>query len=212
MKFDDIPVGNSTGASIAESRPVPSPYHRFFFSSGFRAVPRSASKYQPSSGSQLLYYSSFAPSAQIGLANFSTNLCLRFDFRDINLGCNATSVPCLFRISGLQWDGFRDVVKDTMTFVLPACGEASNCTLTQVSSGLTVARHSLTSLTAINITLEFTGERQTWWADDLQLAWTDNSCAAAMCRAKTSNDSMIPGMLGSVAARAKMFRHRAVRG
>ncbi|KAK3345878.1 hypothetical protein B0T25DRAFT_437467, partial [Lasiosphaeria hispida] len=163
-------------------QPVPFPYHRFFFSGGFHVVPPPTSKYEPSSASQMVQYNtSSAAIAQIGLAQLRENPCFRFDLLGVGLGCNSTDLPCVFGITGLQWNGSEEVVQANRTFEIAACLDTANCTLShQVLDS--AAASTFSNLTSINITLTVANQPQTWWADDLQVAWTDNDCNAATCR------------------------------
>ncbi|GAB1316959.1 hypothetical protein MFIFM68171_07169 [Madurella fahalii] len=214
FEFDDIPTlsGHSENdTSGTQSRPVPSPYHHFVFSKGFRLVSPPTTKYQPASGSWMLKHSPSSSVAQIGLGQLRENQCFRFSFRSISLGCNSLDAPCVFRISGLRWNGIRDVVQGTATFKIAACRESSHCVLSRRVLD-SVDALPLTNLTAVNITLVTAGEPQTWWADDLHLAWTDNSCSASTCRAMVPSTNAVTQSRPSFTGRAKGLPRRAVRG
>lgn len=193
-------------------QPVPFPYHRFFFSNGFHVVPSSVSKYEPSSGSQMLQHnSSSSPVAQIGLAQLRRNPCFRFAFKGINLGCDSVDAPCVFSVTALQWNGVEEVVQGIKTFEVAACPEVSNCTLRHQALDSATAP-AFENLTAINITLASGGQTKTWWADDLHVAWAADDCTAAACRAKVPNKITIRRPGGSLSMRAKGLLRWAVRG
>lgn len=136
----------------------------------------------------MLKHSPSSSVAQIGLGQLRKNQCFRFGFRGISLGCNSLDAPCVFRIAGLRWNGTRDVIQGTATLKIEACREASNCVLSRrVLDSVNVL--PLTNLTAINIKLVTAGEPQTWWADDLHLAWTDNSSSDSTCRTTVADGS-----------------------
>ncbi|KAK3319867.1 hypothetical protein B0T19DRAFT_433219 [Cercophora scortea] len=214
LQFDDIPTlstGNFTNPNSFPLQPVPFPYHRFFFSNGFHVSSLPTSRYQPSSGSQLVQYNaSLEPIAQIGLAELRTNPCFRFAFLGISLGCNSTTEPCVFNVAGLQWDGVDEVAQGLRTFEVAACSTPANCTLShQILDS--AAQLQFANLTAINITLTVAGQPQTWWGDDLQFAWADNDCIAASCRARVPNTIMFPHNSRTFAKTAKSLLRWAVR-
>ncbi|KAK1753727.1 hypothetical protein QBC47DRAFT_47378 [Echria macrotheca] len=210
FQFDDIPTITG-GNGSSPPQPVPFPYHRFFFSSGFTVVPPPSTRYQPSSGIQMTQYNtSVSPTAQIGLAQLQDNSCFRFNFLGISLGCDSTDQSCVFDITGLQWNGDDNVVQSNRTLEIAACPDGSNCTLShQILDS--AAAMTFSNLTAINITLTVGGQPRNWWGDDLQIAWSDNSCAAATCRSRVPNTIMIPRKSAPVDARAKRLLGWAAR-
>ncbi|KAK3376101.1 hypothetical protein B0T24DRAFT_618001 [Lasiosphaeria ovina] len=156
------------------------------------------------------YNTSSSAIAQIGVGQFRENPCFRFDFLGLGLGCNSTDQPCVFNVTGLQWNGLDETVQATRSFEITPCPGRSNCTLShQVLDS--AAALQFTNLTSINITLAVAGQPQTWWADDLQLSWTDNACTSASCRAKVPDTIMIPHKFGHLATRAKSFLRWAAR-
>jgi hypothetical protein len=159
----------------------------------------------------LQYNSSSSRVANIGLAQLRGNPCFRFALQGIKLGCNSTDAPCVFDITALQWNGVEEVAQGNKTFEVAACPDISNCTLNHQILDQAAAP-TFENLTAINITLTSTGQPQTWWADDLQIAWTDNDCTAAACRARVPNNIMIPSARGYIATKAKGLLRWAVRG
>lgn len=177
---------------IVRHQPVPRPYHRFLFSDDFRVVPPPQSRFVPSSGSQMVQYDGASKNvAQIGLAQLRNNPCFRFDFLGVSLGCNSTAEPCVFNVKGIQWNGVRDVIQANKTFVVGACKNTDSCGLShQILDS--AAALPFTNLTAVNITLTVAGKPVTWWADDLQVAWTENDCATAACRALVPNTASTP--------------------
>ncbi|KAK4223089.1 hypothetical protein QBC38DRAFT_373861 [Podospora fimiseda] len=185
FKFDDIPTLSDDNGDFPPA-PVPFPYHRFFFSPGFAVVPPPAAKYSPSSGNQLVQYDpSVSQTAIIGLAKLRSSPCFRFSFLGISLGCNSTTVPCNFNITGLNWDGTSEVVESHHEFDIAPCRKTSGCTLSHqiLNSAAALPFGNLTSIT-IN-------HEGTWWADDLQIAWTENDCDSAACRAAVPNTIMM---------------------
>lgn len=212
-QFDDIPrsvVKHETGLSGVDAQQVPSPYHRFLISNGFRVTVPQNSKYEPSSGHQLLQHDS-SSTAQIGLSHLRTNPCFRFDFHGMRLGCSSVYASCVFQLTGLQWNGVEDVIQGHTAFTIPACSESFDCTLSHRVLDSS-AGPSFTNLTAINITLAAPSDTPTWWMDDLQIAWTNNDCVTATCRARVPNRAVTTHSRGSFVETASRFLRWAVRG
>ncbi|KAK0736650.1 hypothetical protein B0T21DRAFT_367310 [Apiosordaria backusii] len=192
--------------------PVPFPYHRFFFSNGFSVVPPPRTKFKPSSGDQLIQHnSSVSPVAEFGLAQLRSNPCFQFSFLGVSLGCDSTNDPCVFNITGLRWNGTDDVVEARHTFEVAACSKKTDCSLShQILNS--AAELPFSNLTSLNISLTVAGKPETWWADDLQIAWADNDCTAAACRSLVPNTIMIPHKPQTFTTRAKRLLRWAVRG
>lgn len=172
-----------------------SPYHRFWFSSGFGFLPPPTSKYQPSSPKLMLQWTPAAlPNgsvtdsiAEITVGPRKADSCMRFNFLGLSLGCNSTGPSCIFNITGARTpaDGVSpdvDIVSNLWN--LTACLAPSNCSLVPIVAN----PGAFSDLTSIRIQLT-TGNSTgaTWWGDDLLLGWTDNSCAAGKCRSNVRN-------------------------
>lgn len=124
--------------------------------------------------------------AEIGVGPNAISPCHRFNFYGANLGCAAEGVEqwCEFNIqaytynetstseASLAWSEIRRI---------PACPNfpSGTCALTPVSFD------GYNNLTSILISVRVGLELRAWWADDLRLGWTDNSCDAASCRMST---------------------------
>ncbi|KAM7197110.1 hypothetical protein V8F33_005769 [Rhypophila sp. PSN 637] len=183
LTFDDVQPSNDTGSDTQVSVDIPSTYRRFQLSHGFSVVDSSVSRYAPSSGNQMIAYSaSSAPIAQINLADQGSNACFSFDFLGVSLGCNATGADCNFAITGVQWNGTHEIAQASKTIQIAGCTESSNCTMLHQSLD-SAAASQFTNLTALNISLTVDGQPQAWWADDLSVAWTDNTCEGTSCGA-----------------------------
>ncbi|KAL0467480.1 hypothetical protein QR685DRAFT_360679 [Neurospora intermedia] len=208
FRFDDIPApetlnSDTNSAMVVRHQPVPRPYHRFLFSDDFRVVPPPQSRFVPSSGSQMLQYDGASKNvAHIGLAQLRNNPCFHFDFLGVSLGCNSTVEPCVFNVKGIQWNGVHDVIQANKTLVVGACKNIDSCVLRhQILDS--AAALQFTNLTAVNITMTVAGQPVTWWADDFQVAWTENDCSTAACRALVPNTASTPQKPWGVSEEAK---------
>jgi hypothetical protein len=153
----------------------------------------------------------FSSAAKIGFAHLRDSSCFRFDFHGISLGCDSVDVPCIFHVTGLQWNGIEDAVQGDTTIEIAACPEPANCALSRQVLATEVIP-LFVNLTAINITLAASSETQIWWADDLQVAWTDADCTIAACRTPVTDNVMVSRPHGSFAGKAKGLLRWAVRG
>ncbi|KAH8890492.1 hypothetical protein GQ53DRAFT_747519, partial [Thozetella sp. PMI_491] len=191
--------------------PVPEPYRRFSFSSGFKVEPPPTSRFHPSSGKlMLLHNSSNSDPAQIGVGPLDANPCFRFDFVGASLGCNSTDLACVFNITALRRDGTGAVAQNSKILEVPACTKKTGCTLEPRAIDPT---EGFSNLVGVNITLTVGGHQQAWWVDDIKIAWSDNSCSAGSCRSEVPNNIMAPASRFSQAVhQARGLLRWAVRG
>jgi hypothetical protein len=127
-----------------------------------------------------------ADTAEIGVGPNFLNPCHRFDLYKMHLGC-ATEKPedwCEFEVSAythVEGSLHEESKAWRETKRVPGCANFSqgNCPLAPVEFV------GFTNMTSVLITLHVGLELRVWWADDMQVGWTDNSCEASMCRAQT---------------------------
>ncbi|KOS23430.1 hypothetical protein ESCO_006569 [Escovopsis weberi] len=107
-----------------------------------------------------------------------------FDFHGANLGCAAQGNEkwCEFEISAYSYNESstkEQSIAWSETKRVPACPNfpAGGCQLTPVQLD------GYTNITSVLIKLHVGLDLRVWWGDDFQMGWTDNSCAAATCRA-----------------------------
>jgi len=194
-QFDDLPpqsVAPGADPDTLHAAPVVNPYHRFWFSRGYGFAPPPSSPYRPSSSKMMVQYDQavFANgtvdgTAQIDLGPQRDNPCLHFNLLSFDLGCNSTQAACRFNITGLRnlGDPQLDVPVVSNVFNVSACPSQTNCSLSRVTVG-----SAYSNLTSINIQLTVgNSTTETWWGDDLQLGWTNNTCASANCRSRVRN-------------------------
>ncbi len=190
--------------------PVPVPYHRFSFSDGFKVVPLPTSRLTSSSGNLMVQHNNSDGSpAQVGVGPLLASSCFRFSFNGARFGCDSTERACVFKISGLSWDGTKDVVQGNKIFDIPACTKDSGCIL---HHQLIEPGAGFTNITAVNVTLTVGGKPQAWWADDMEFTWADDSCDAGACRSKVPNNIMAQtATLPATLSRAKRLMRWAIR-
>ncbi|KAI1411531.1 hypothetical protein F5Y13DRAFT_165186 [Hypoxylon sp. FL1857] len=171
--------------------PLFSPYHRFYFSSGFDVLPPPRAPFDPSSGNLMIQFTPSSitntsdpdvPSdtATISVGPQTSSPCFPFNFNGFSLGCNSTSSPCVFNFTGLRFDQESQREKEVawLTLNVPACPSMNHCKLVPVTFT------GFDRLTSVQISLKVDDEAKRWWADDLSLGWSDNQCDTAVCRSK----------------------------
>lgn len=188
LQFDDLPSGS-----------LYNPDGDFWFSEGFSVVPPSAQagSFAPSSGGQLLEFTPLSISlssgggsgdtAEIGVGPHFAVPCFKFNLYGLSLGCAAEGNEqwCEFEFSAYAYDESTGDARSTSwseTKRVPACPEypAGPCSLTPVEL------EGYTNITSVLITLRVGLDLRVWWADDLRVGWTDNSCEAGTCRGDVS--------------------------
>lgn len=176
--------------------PLFNPAADFWFSEGFLVAPlspQSVQGYMASSGGQLVEFvppaltnpasTGSSDTAEIGVGPNSPNPCFRFNLYSANLGCAAlgTEKWCEFEVSAYT---YNQATSNEMSLAwsevkrVPACPSFPHvpCPLTPVTFD------GFQNFTSVLVRLHVGLELRTWWADDLQFGWTDNSCEAAQCR------------------------------
>jgi collagen type III alpha len=174
------------------------PTEEFWFSEGFLVAPPSEDSpdpYIPTSGGQVVEFVPPALSAsdtfrgsgdaaEIGVGPDSVKSCFRFNFYGASLGCAALPSEgwCEFDISAYAYDPVssqEQPISWSETKRVPACPTFPNgpCALTPVDLD------GYTNVTSILITMRVGLELRVWWGDDFRFGWSDDSCAAAQCRA-----------------------------
>ena len=196
LNFDDIPplVPDTDNGSV-HAAPLFNPYHQFRFSDGFTVNPPPKDAFNPSSPPLLLEFTPFyslphagPPDAQphftgqISSGDRASTGCFNFNFYGGSFGCNSTGPDCNFSFSGYRYDTIeqRERVISTQPVSLPACPAQIDCTLVPI-----FLDNSFKNLTHVRINATVEGEPKSWWVDDLNLGWFDNSCRAGKCRLKS---------------------------
>lgn len=187
IDFDDLPylhLAPGTDPETIAPDHIPSPYRRLTWSEGIKIIPGSAAPYPPSSGNQMLQVPNDSKDdqlAKISVGDLQANPCFRFDFVGMRAGCASKKANCVFNITGLSWDdeAQAEVVVGSSISSTRACSRQNNCKLRPLVADSTAGLHNLTSV-VIDVTAH--SQPQEWWADDVEIAWSDASCDADVCR------------------------------
>ena len=123
--------------------------------------------------------------AKISVGPRQTNPCFRFNLYSMSLGCptNSPEPLCEFSIWGRRYNeatGSEDGTGTDEDVQTISCGEA-RCDLSFIDL------NTYENITSFIVKATSGNETQKWWADDLVMGWTDNSCKAAECREQAVN-------------------------
>ncbi|KAG9244883.1 hypothetical protein BJ878DRAFT_420424, partial [Calycina marina] len=182
INFDNLPpppppFPNTT----AIHPPIFNPYHQLDWSAGFTVTKPPADAYKPSSAPLLLEFNATVdqPTGKISSGDHALTGCFNFNAYSGFFGCNSTHADCDFIFSGYQHDPIEntDTLIHTQTGSVSACPAQEACTLLPIT--LDMGFKNLTQL-RINATSE--GVSKTFWVDDLELGWNDNTCETGACR------------------------------
>ncbi|KAI0469654.1 hypothetical protein GGR56DRAFT_666192 [Xylariaceae sp. FL0804] len=188
--------GNFTFNDV-KPMPMLSPYHRFYFSEGFNVLPPPPDPYVPSSGHLMLQFTPESitnvsvpdvprDAAKISLGPQTSAPCFSFNFYGVSLGCDSKDSHCQFTFSGMRYDhtAAQEIEATSQIVNVSGCSAMANCRLTPVH---VTGFHALSS---ILITSKVDGQEKPWWADDMTLGWSDNTCTQAVCRSQVPDPIM----------------------
>ena len=195
-KFDDLPVFAGVPGE-ADYPPIFNPYHDLFWAQGFAYAPPPEDPYTPISPPQLAVFVT-DQSANVHPANITgppgpgddidgqfgagprfANPVFWIDAFSAFVGCtNAGPEDCELTVNGFVYEKtFKNtVLYARQTFYQPPCPTLKNCELMHIEFGPDF--RNLTSLQVI-ATVGKQTLLNTWYMDDLEVAWSDTSCAAA---------------------------------
>ncbi|KAJ2904555.1 uncharacterized protein MKZ38_007754 [Zalerion maritima] len=184
LAFDDI--------HFKAPPPLKSPYRRFWFSPGFFLHPSPPSPFSASSGSHLVSFTAREllggntsvevpkDTGAISVGSKMPQMCMRFNFYTISLGCQSSGGPCDFKLTArrVRREGWGEGTVAEQRFSTPACIDPDGCELVPIWLD-----DSFTNLTSLWVSGKVANRTVIWWADDIGLGWADNTCEATDCRA-----------------------------
>lgn len=156
----------------------------------------SQSPYRSSSGNQLAEFIPASLSdgrfsnishdlAMISVGPQKSNPCFRFNLYSMSLGCppNLPEPFCEFSIWGMRYDEATHGEEGTGT---DEGVQTTTCHQDRCDLNLTEF-NTYKNITSFIVKATSGNETQKWWADNLVMGWTDNSCRAAECRERAVN-------------------------
>lgn len=184
---------------MANAMPLFNPYHQFKFSSGFIVIPQPTGPYVPTSDPRFLQFvpnyntngnnTQAGPDAlqlygsgQISDGDDAITGCFTFNLYGAAFGCDSSGPGCDFSFTGYTFDikTKKETLVAALDLSIPACASRKGCSLTKIELDDTFQ-----DLTHIRINATVASEPKTWYMDDLNLGWFNNTCAAGMCRINT---------------------------
>ncbi|EFE41956.1 hypothetical protein TRV_03313 [Trichophyton verrucosum HKI 0517] len=189
--FDDLPVYSPGKNKTTAFPPIFSPYHHFFFSSGWSYGPPPAEPFTPVSNPHIGIH---VPTKQEGEKPQSkgefgggpraSHKLFWFDAFSAQVGCNTgnSSRACELTIQGLKYsaESGTEIRAGVSRFTIPPCREPKHCILTEVLFG-----DGFSGLSGIEIEAQMDGRATMWYIDDILLKWHDDTCAAGIERQRS---------------------------
>ncbi|KAL8745194.1 MAG: hypothetical protein Q9190_002650 [Brigantiaea leucoxantha] len=188
-KFDDLPHF-STFAGNTDVPPIFSPYRKLFFSGGYGYVPPPSDPYPPISPPQLAVFTSYGNisssstdsgpelDGEIGAGPRASDNAYWVDAFSAWIGC-ANGGPSKCQINILGYDAL-DTRIASQSVTQPPCPGLENCTLSQI-----YFTAQFRELAGIQIEAFVDEKPVTFYMDNLNLGWSNNSCAAQLERSST---------------------------
>ncbi|KAL9608720.1 MAG: hypothetical protein Q9167_006468 [Letrouitia subvulpina] len=182
LKFDDLPHF-ATFTDDTDIPPIFNPYRKLYFSGGYGYVPPPSDPYPPVSPPQLAVFnfygnvSSNSPDAgleldgEIGAGPRASESAYWIDAYSAWLGC-ANAGPFECQIDILGYDAFNTRIT-SQSVRQPPCLGLKKCTLTQV-----YFTDQFRELAGIQFEAFINEKPVSFYMDDLNLGWSNNSCAA----------------------------------
>ncbi|KAL9595154.1 MAG: hypothetical protein Q9219_006610 [cf. Caloplaca sp. 3 TL-2023] len=188
VDFDDLPHF-STASPLSDIPPIFNPYRKLFFNGGYGYVPPPSDPYAPISPPQLAVYNyhndsvsqqlidgGFELHGEIGAGPRANESAYWIDAYSTWIGC-ANAGPGDCQINFLGYDQFNTHIA-SQTVIQPPCPELVNCKLAQVTF-----TNQFRDLAGLQILAFVNKTPITFYMDDLNLGWSNNSCAAQVERA-----------------------------
>jgi hypothetical protein len=123
-------------------------------------------------------------SLMLVLSETNNSGCFSFNMYGASFGCDSLGPPCDFTFTGYQLNKTRgpDQQVAIQDIAVPACKALAGlkCQLVPVTLD-----NTFQDLDKVRINVTVAGTPKIWWMDDLQLGWTNNTCATGLCRIST---------------------------
>ena len=190
VDFDELP-SFSAGPSDVDIPPIFNPYRKLYWEGHFGYVPPPTDPFPPHSPPQLAVYraSGYDVNAsrdaglelkgEIGAGPRADTNAYWIDVYSAWLGC-ADGGPdeCTITLNGYIDGESNANISQNVT--QPPCPGLKNCLLTQV-----LFNGGFRGLTGLQIIATVGGDDVDYYLDDLQLGWSNNSCAAQLLRSSS---------------------------
>ncbi|KAI9881181.1 MAG: hypothetical protein M1830_007159 [Pleopsidium flavum] len=199
IDFDDLPSFSTGNNDTADYPPIFNPYHHLDFSGGYSYAPPPTDPFQPISPPHLAVFAANlsgltpldfgAPDAgsealgEFGAGDRAYDSAYWIDAYGAAMGCdNKGPEDCIVTFSGFAYSesSHQEVLKTSLNVSIPPCPALKNCILHPVSLG-----YGFTGLSGLSILARVADKPVIWFMDDVQLAWSNNTCAAGLERSES---------------------------
>jgi hypothetical protein len=192
INFDDLPHF-SIGSDPAETDipPIFNPYRKLYFQDHFGYVPPPSDPFPPHSPPQLAIYreagldftgspdSGLLLLGEIGSGPRASDSAYWIDANSVWFGCaNGGPQDCTIKINGFTNGTTSPTITQTVT--QPPCQGLKNCSLDLVEFS-----DDFHDLTGLQIIAKIGTETVDYYMDDLELSWSNNTCAAQQERSSS---------------------------
>ncbi|EFE31934.1 uncharacterized protein ARB_01187 [Trichophyton benhamiae CBS 112371] len=189
--FDDLPVYSPGKNKTTAFPPIFSPYHHFFFSSGWSYGPPPTEPFTPVSNPHIGIHvptkregEKPQSKGEFGGGPRASQKLFWFDAFSAQVGCNTgnTSRACELTVQGLKYsaESGTEIRAGVSRFTIPPCREPKHCILTEVLFG-----DGFSGLSGIEIEAQMDGRATMWYIDDILLKWHDDTCASGIERQRS---------------------------
>lgn len=195
LDFDNLPNFTPDGQNqtdITQAPPITSPYHHFAFSQGYVYAPDPKVPFEPISPPHLAVFlgngtgmratqaGKMIEDGEFANGPYEASSFFWFDAFSAWLGCdNGGPETCTLVMSGYTYSPLAkdEVLSFQRNSTLPACTDYKDCKLEKVEFPETFR-----GLSGLQIQAYVGEEERMFFMDDVDLRWTDNSCAAGLAR------------------------------
>ncbi|KAI9816614.1 MAG: hypothetical protein M1827_001747 [Pycnora praestabilis] len=200
LNFDDLPRFSPTNNDTASFPPIFNPYHHLFFSGGFAYAPPPTDPFPPISPPLLAIFVANVTASEGSLVTFDNgnpytgdeafgefgagprlaDSAYWVDVYSAYVGCdNGGPDDCTITFDGFTYGASTDeeVLAVSQTFTFPPCPGFVDCHLTLVELG-----EGFRGLTGIRMLASVAGVPKIWFMDNVQMTWSNNTCAAGLER------------------------------
>ncbi|MCJ1312133.1 hypothetical protein MMC25_005807 [Agyrium rufum] len=194
INFDDLPRFGAP-PNDTDYPPLFSPYHHLAWAQGYAYAPPPKDPYQPISPPRLAVFvtdqnanvhssnttdGDGEANGAFGVGLALDNDALYFNVYSTNIGCqNAGPSQCQIRILGYIYEPYfqNQAVDAEQVFYQDPCPSLMNCALLPVT-----LNDEFLNLTTLQIIATVDDQPVTWYMDNLQVGWSNNSCEAVEIR------------------------------
>jgi len=190
VNFDDLPFF-STVSDDADVPPIFNPYRKLYWEGHFGYIPPPTDPFPPHSPPQLAVYrasnvdvdgssdAGLELTGEVGAGPRADNNAYWIDAYSAWLGCaNSGPDDCNITINGYANAG--SVAAVTQTITQPPCLGLKDCSLALVAFNA-----GFRGLDGLQIVASVDSKAVDYYMDDLQLGWSNNSCAAQQLRSSS---------------------------